>query len=94
MKEVTSIRYEAEDGKIFDTQEECLAHEKDVKDSKKVTQKFNDIIDYCKEHFTPCEDDGFDDWCDNNECPFYNARCGHDCTFMCIPCIDFTKLEI
>lgn len=95
MKEITIVRYEAEDGKRFDTQEECLTHEKDIIDSKKIMQKFNDIMDFCHEH---C-DEIYDDYegynvCDNNECPFYDSRCGHNCTFMCLPYIDFTKFTI
>lgn len=88
MKEVQITAYISEDGRQFTDKTKCMAWESEIKDAKRVTQKYNDIIDYCHNHV----DEG-NDGCQTQECPFYNHNRSQNCLFCCLPYIDFDKIE-
>lgn len=92
MKEIQKIIYVADDGKEFCTEKACREYEEDIKEYKKITQKYNDIIDFCSAYYDEC-DDGNYIWCNNNQCPFHNTSDSHYCRFDCIPCIDMPKIK-
>jgi hypothetical protein len=48
MKEIKVVRYEANDGKVFDTKRECERYEAEIADRIKLTTAFNTILNYCE----------------------------------------------
>lgn len=81
MKEIITKSYEAEDGKVFSTKEDCLQHERKISFTKKLVNNYNEIFDYCKEFSRP---EHYDEYgqavgCSNTDCPFNDG--GIDCEF-------------
>ena len=70
MKEIKVVRYEANDGKVFDTKYECERYEIEIADRAKLTTAFNTILDYCKNYAIEHYVDGKNDGCCNDKCPF------------------------
>lgn len=92
MKEIQITAYVAEDGRQFTDKEQCIAWEKETKDAKRVIQKYNDIIDYCRNHVDENDESG-NNGCSNEECPFYTTHERCNCVFGCLPYIDMDKIE-
>lgn len=94
MKEVRVIRYQADDGKMFDNAQDCRNYEADIALGEGMKRAFNKILDYCANHV----DEEADDYeghniCTNEECVFHDIRCEYRCTFSCLPYIDMDRLE-
>ena len=94
MKEIKITAYVADDGTQFDTAEKCMEYEKDIKETAKVKQKFNDIIDFCSTH---CDEEA-DEYlgynvCINHKCPFWDGNGEHNCMFDCLPYCDINKFD-
>ena len=92
MKEIEIIKYEAKDGKIFDTPDDCIRHEKILTENMKAKQKFNDLLDFCKKR-VETEIDFSTTFCMNAECPFYYETYANNCLFGFILSNE-SKLEI
>lgn len=70
MKEIKVVRYEAEDGKVFDTKYECERYETELTDRAKLTTAFNIILDYCEKYSVEHYINDKTYSCYNDKCPF------------------------
>lgn len=75
MKEIITKSYEAEDGKVFSTKEDCQRHERKISSIGKLINSYNEIFDYCNEFSRPEHYDEFGQavGCSNIDCPFNNG---------------------
>lgn len=79
MKEIQVTQYQAEDGRVFKTKEECLKYEEKLSQVKKIIDLIPVVKKICSEH-NEC-----------SMCPFYNdqgyCRFGYleDSSFSSLP---------
>jgi hypothetical protein len=80
MKEIQVIHYQAEDGKVFRSKEECLKHEERLLQVDKILELIPVVKEICREHL------------ECSTCPFYSVRgyCrfgyDEDCSLTIMPC--------
>lgn len=81
MKEIITKSYEAEDGLVFSTKEDCLRHERKISSIGKLINSYNEISNYCKEFSHPdhYDENGEAVGCSNIDCPFNVG--GIECKF-------------
>jgi hypothetical protein len=78
MKEIKVVRYEADDGKVFDTKYECERYEAEIADRATLTTAFNTILDYCRSYSVEHYIDDNTYSCYSDKCPFNDG--GLECS--------------